>query len=92
MTKKNKFKKNKQVPLTNQQEKKQIHKLKKEVNIGAPDAETDHQLSSVFVDNGSLDALINVTNPKCIIIGRTGTGKSALIKKNNRNRTLCQDY
>lgn len=58
-----------------------IHKLKSDLNIGSPDAETDHHLTDVFVDNGALDALTNITSPKCIIVGRTGTGKSALIKK-----------
>lgn len=73
-----KWKKNRGHSIT---ENRIVHKLKSEMNIGSPDAETDHHLSEVFVDNGSLDALTNITNPKCIIVGRTGTGKSALIKK-----------
>lgn len=64
---------------------KPVYKIKSDLSVGSPDAETDNQLSDVFVDNGSLDALINVNNPKCIIIGRTGTGKSALIKKIQEN-------
>lgn len=64
-----------------QHEKKIVHRVNSEMNIGSPDAETDSNLSEVFVDNGSLDALLNISNPKCIIVGRTGTGKSALIKK-----------
>jgi hypothetical protein len=58
-----------------------VYKIKTDLSVGSPDAETDNQLSDVFVDNGSLDALMNVNSPKCVIIGRTGTGKSALIKK-----------
>jgi len=64
---------------------KPVYKIKTDISIGAPDAETDNQLLDVFVDNGSFDALINVNNPKCVIIGRTGTGKSALIKKIKEN-------
>lgn len=56
-------------------------KFNKHQVIGAPDAETDHNLEKVFIDNGAFDVLIDVESPKCIIIGRTGSGKSALIKK-----------
>lgn len=59
----------------------QVVKIKSDIVVGSPDAETDNILTDVFVDNGSFDALINMNNPKCIIIGRTGTGKSALIKR-----------
>ena len=64
---------------------KPVYKIKTDITIGAPDAETDNRLLDVFIDNGSFDALINVNNPKCVIIGRTGTGKSALIKKIKEN-------
>ena len=60
---------------------KPVFKIKTDISIGAPDAETDNQLMDVFIDNGSFDALININNPKCVIIGRTGTGKSALVKR-----------
>jgi len=49
--------------------------------LGTPDAETDHLLDRVFIDNGVFDILRDVENPRCIILGRTGSGKSALIKK-----------
>lgn len=62
-------------------EKSKIVKIKTDISVGSPDAETDHQLSDVFIDNGAFDALTNVNNPKCVIIGRTGAGKSALVKK-----------
>jgi hypothetical protein len=74
--KKNKNKKN------NTPEKpKPIHRIRTDISVGSPDAETDNILSDVFIDNGALSALTNVNNPKCIIIGRTGVGKSALIRK-----------
>ncbi|RYY86835.1 MAG: hypothetical protein EOO15_13440 [Chitinophagaceae bacterium] len=64
-----------------QPEKRPIIKIRSDISVGSPDAETDNILNDVFVDNGSFDALVNMNNPKCVIIGRTGTGKSALIKK-----------
>ncbi|MDB5200844.1 MAG: putative ATPase involved in repair [Ferruginibacter sp.] len=60
---------------------KPVIKIKADIVVGSPDAETDNILNDVFIDNGSFDALINMNNPKCIIVGRTGTGKSALIKR-----------
>ena len=56
-------------------------KFNKHQIIGAPDAETDRYLSEVFVENGAYDVLSDIDSPKCIIIGRTGSGKSALIKR-----------
>lgn len=49
--------------------------------LGTPDAETDRILDKVFIDTGAFDVLDDVDNPKCIIVGRTGSGKSALIKR-----------
>lgn len=73
---------------TSHLEKKPVIKIKSDIIVGSPDAETDNILNDVFIDNGSFDALVNLNNPKCIIIGRTGTGKSALIKKINES----EDY
>jgi hypothetical protein len=48
--------------------------------IGANDAEDDAEwLKQCFVDNGHLRALRDVRDPKRIILGRTGTGKTALL-------------
>lgn len=49
--------------------------------IGAADAEDDVLLSECFVDTGDLAALINCGDPRSIIVGRTGSGKTALLKK-----------
>ena len=66
------------------------HKRKKEpeyvfrrhASIGAADAEDDSKfLSSCFVDTGDLDVLRDCENPKRIVVGRTGVGKSALLKQ-----------
>lgn len=55
-------------------------KFSKFQSIGAPDAESDHNLNKVFIENGEVEVLRNLSDAKCIIIGRTGSGKSALIK------------
>lgn len=54
-------------------------------NIGSADAESDEKfLSDCFVDTGDLEVLQDLSSAQRIIIGRTGAGKSALI------RTLMQ--
>jgi hypothetical protein len=51
-------------------------------DIGAPDAETDDLfLSHCFTDTGDLATLLDCRNPKCLILGRTGSGKTALLKQ-----------
>ena len=48
--------------------------------IGAAAAEHDATfLNECYVDTGDLDVIINPENPKRIIVGRTGAGKSALL-------------
>jgi hypothetical protein len=50
--------------------------------VGTADAESDDKyLSDCFVETGDLAALQDFTNPKRIIVGRTGSGKSALIRR-----------
>lgn len=56
-------------------------KFNKTISLGSPDAETDNMLDNVFLENGNLTVLKDIHNPKCIILGRTGTGKSALIRQ-----------
>jgi hypothetical protein len=49
-------------------------------NIGANDAESDTDfLNDCFVDQGILDALVSTADPKRIVLGRTGSGKTALL-------------
>lgn len=49
-------------------------------NVGAAAAENDTQyLSDCFVDTGDITFLQDRNNPKRIIVGRTGAGKSALL-------------
>jgi hypothetical protein len=50
--------------------------------IGNPSAESDAEfLSACFVDNGSLDRLRNCGDHRGIVVGRTGAGKTALLRQ-----------
>jgi hypothetical protein len=56
--------------------------FRKHANIGAADAIEDKKfLSESFVDNGELEILANCDHPQCILLGRTGSGKTALIER-----------
>lgn len=58
--------------------------IKRGLRVGDLEAETDKELlSKCFVDNGDVDLLIDVKRPESIIVGRTGSGKSALILRIN---------
>jgi len=57
-------------------------KIKKGLKIGELDAEADADLlASCFVDNGQLGALLDIRSPASVVLGRTGSGKSALLQK-----------
>lgn len=48
--------------------------------VGAAAAEQDSQyLSDCFVDTGTLSILLDCEDHRCLLVGRTGAGKSALI-------------
>lgn len=54
--------------------------ITRNLKVGALDAEADTELlSRCFVDNGYIKQLMDVDSPESIIVGRTGSGKSALI-------------
>jgi Cdc6-like AAA superfamily ATPase len=56
--------------------------FRKHASIGAAAAEEDAKfLTECFIDNGDLDPLLDCSDRRRIVLGRTGTGKSALIKK-----------
>lgn len=61
-------------------------KLNKGIDIGSPDAETDRILMKVFLESDSLHSILNTNSQKSIIIGRTGSGKSALLKYIEQNK------
>lgn len=57
-------------------------KIKRNLSIGDLDAETDNEfLDTCFIDKGYLEDLLDVKNPRSIIVGRTGAGKSSLLYK-----------
>jgi hypothetical protein len=56
--------------------------FRKHVSIGASDAIEDKKfLERSFVDNGELDILRDNDRPECVIVGRTGSGKTALLER-----------
>lgn len=56
-------------------------RFKKLDSIGNPSAESDTQfLSACFVDTGELNLLRDCTDERGIVVGRTGAGKTALLK------------
>ncbi|MEK6481530.1 hypothetical protein WJR50_28560 [Catalinimonas sp. 4WD22] len=61
------------------------YKFKRNIDIGSLDAENDRFLIAAFVDKNDLTLLSDMSNPKSILIGRTGSGKSALIKYLEKN-------
>src|ERR1035437_1866586 len=49
-------------------------------NIGVADAEQDHPfLRQCFIDTGEVSILSNSGDPRRIVLGRTGAGKTALL-------------
>ena len=65
-------------------------KFTKYLEIGSPDAETDQLLEKAFVEKDALFALTDMYNQRSILIGRTGSGKSAILKhiENNEERVI----
>ncbi len=56
-------------------------RFRKSDNIGSAEAESDEAyLSDCFVDTGELDVLRDFNDTKRILVGRTGAGKSALLR------------
>ena len=54
--------------------------FKKYANVGAIDAQEDSEfLYDCFVDTGALNVLRDVSKSECIVLGRTGVGKTALL-------------
>ena len=55
-------------------------RFKRDITVGSIEAETDKQaLREAFIDTGDLDTLLDTENPRSVVVGRTGTGKSALL-------------
>lgn len=55
-------------------------KIRKHQQIGSPDAETDQFVLDAFISIDNLSEIIDTKNQKSILLGRTGSGKSAIVK------------
>ena len=56
--------------------------FRKHDNIGVSDAEDDKGfLLNCFVDTGDFSVIEDFNDPRCLILGRTGMGKTALLTK-----------
>jgi hypothetical protein len=63
-------------------------RFKKHDSIGVSDAEQDQNfLHDCFVDTGDLEVLRDTTSPRRIVLGRTGSGKTALLMQFQREET-----
>lgn len=58
----------------------QKFRLREGLRIGDLAAENDQLLESVFVDQGHLGSLLDTSDPRFLILGRTGAGKTALMR------------
>jgi hypothetical protein len=59
--------------------------LRAGLSVGETSAEEDEALlSACFEDTGYLHELTSTSSPKCIVLGRTGSGKSALLSEIER--------
>lgn len=62
--------------------RKNRYVFRKHDSIGAADAREDERfLKESFIDNGEIEILTDLDRPECIILGRTGSGKTALIER-----------
>lgn len=62
--------------------KNQKFKFKKHVNIGSLAAEADSKfLETAFIEKNEFNLLCSMDSKRAIILGRTGSGKSALLQK-----------
>jgi hypothetical protein len=56
--------------------------LRQGQNIGQPAAEDDDAfLFATFLDNYAYNSLCDLSSPKFLLVGRTGTGKTAILRK-----------
>lgn len=57
-------------------------RFRKNDHVGYADAESDNIfLENCYVDTDDLNVLTDARDPRCILLGRTGSGKTALLKR-----------
>lgn len=56
-------------------------KFSNQATTGALEATRDQFLEECFIDKGDVDVVSDLGDHRCIIIGRTGAGKTALLKR-----------
>lgn len=54
--------------------------LRSDFSLGGEQAEADPLLEAAFYDSGKFSSIKNQRNPHCFLIGRTGSGKSAILQ------------
>lgn len=69
----------------NKPKKKKPFTFKPGFSIGAIDAEHDQLLEQCFIPTACYNQIINIDDPHCGIIGRSGTGKTAIVRLLARN-------
>ncbi len=66
-------------------------KFKSNFTFGSSTAEDDILLSTSYFDNGDYQAIMSREDPRCFIVGRTGSGKSAVLRfleENNPHKVI----
>ncbi len=62
-------------------------KFKKDADIGRIDAEFDQKfLKKCFIDTGYLEIAMNTQDQRMFVLGRTGTGKTAMLQEVSRKK------
>lgn len=68
-----------------------VFRIRKGLSIGEPDAESDQKfLSECFVLTSDYEKLVDTASPQRIVVGGTGSGKSALLYhvKNSKDQVI----
>ena len=64
--------------------------FRRDLNIGSAAAENDEEfLKHCFVDTGVKSLIMDHSNKKCVLVGRVGSGKSAILKRIEDEAERC---